>query len=61
MEATKQRALVRVSTVTCKKEEKERTSSSSHKVVEKGAPNWKSERKDDRPFKKGLVIPVGNQ
>ena len=65
MEAARQRALVRVSTTTCKKEEKEKgkegASSSAPKVVEKGAPKKKTEGKDDRHLKKGTVTPGDKQ
>ena len=65
MEAARQRALVRGSATTSKKEEKEEgnkgASSSAPKVVEKGAPKRKVERKDDRPLKKGTITPGDKQ
>ena len=55
MEATKQRALVRASATTHKKDDKEEgkegASSSAPKVIGKGAPKRKAEGKDDRPLK----------
>lgn len=59
MKAVRQRALVKVSIVVCKKEEKEKgkegASSSIPKVVGKGMPKRKAEGKDDRLLKKGTV------
>ena len=60
MEATRQKALVRASVATRKQKEKE-ASSSTPKAVTKGSSKWKSEGKDDRPLKKGPVIPVGDK
>ena len=65
MEATRQRALVRASAATHKKEEKkekekEGASSLTPKVVGKGAPKRKAKGKDDHPLKKGTVTP-GNK
>lgn len=61
MEATRHRALVRASVAECKKKDKEEASSSAPKVVGKGAAKRKSEGKDNRPLKKGLVTSVGDK
>lgn len=60
MEATRQRALVRVVTANKKKKEKDRASSSAFKDVTKGVPKRKSEGKDNRPLKKGTGISIGD-
>ena len=59
------RASVRVLVVARKKEEKkekekEKASLSALKVVEKGEPKRKAEKKDNRPFKKAPVTPREN-
>ena len=61
MEATKHRALVRASVAVHKQKEKEGASSSTPKDVTKGSSKRKSEGKDDRPFKKGPVVPTGDK
>ena len=66
MEAARQRVLVRALAVVHKKEEKKEkgkkgVSLSALKVVEKGAPKWKVEGKDDHPLKKGMVTPGDKQ
>ena len=62
MEATRQRELVKASVMARKKEDKKKkgkkvASSSTLKVVGKGAPKRKAKGKDDRPLKKGMVTP----
>ena len=65
MEAARQRALVKALATVRKKEEnekgKEGASSSTPKVVKKGVPKRKAERKDDRPLKKGPITPGNKQ
>ncbi|KAK9999518.1 hypothetical protein SO802_019121 [Lithocarpus litseifolius] len=57
MEATRQKALVKASVAARKQKEKEMASTSSPKVIGKGSSKRKNEGKDDRPLKKGPVIP----
>ena len=58
MVAVKQRALVRVATTRKKVEKgKEGASSSTPKVVGKGVPKRKADRKDDHPSKKASITP----
>ena len=61
MEATKHRALVRALAAVRKQKEKEGASLSTPKDVTKGSSKRKSDGKDDRPFKKGPVIPTGDK
>ena len=65
MEAARQRALVRALATVRKKEKNEKgkkgASSSTPKVIRKGVPKRKAERKDDRPLKKGLITPGNKQ
>jgi len=67
MEAAKMRASMRVSVVVRKKKEekkdkgKEGVSSPAPKVDGKGVPKRKTDRKDDRPYKKASVTPWEKQ
>ena len=61
MEAMRQRALLRVAIASKKKKEKDGAFSSAPKDATKVMSKRNSEEKDDRPLKKGPVVPVGNK
>ena len=61
MEVGRQKALVRQLAVARKQQQKEGASTSTSKVVAKGASKLKNEGKDDRPHKKGPGIPIGDK
>ena len=61
MEAARQKALVRALAVAHKQKEKVGASTSAPKVIGKGMSKRKSERKNDRPLKKGPSTPVGDK
>ena len=61
MEVGRQKALVRQLAVARKQQQKEGASTSTSKVVAKGASKLKNEGKDDRTHKKGPGIPIGDK
>lgn len=61
MEAMRQRALVKAAAASKKKKENDGASSLAPKDVTKVTSKRKSEGKDNRPLKKGPIIPVGNK
>ena len=61
MEVGRQKALVRQLAVAHKQQQKEGASTSTSKVVAKGASKLKNEGKDDRPHKKGPSTPIGDK
>ena len=61
MEVRRQKALVRQSTIARQQQQKEGASTSTSKVVAKGASKLKNEGKDDRPHKKRPGTPIGDK
>ena len=61
MEAARQKALLRAATASKKKKEKDGAFSSAPEDATKVMSKRNSEEKDDRPLKKGPIVPVGDK